>query len=241
MAELEQFFRVLVQTLAGQNPARLHQPLAIGEVSRVLPYREARRHLALNSVEEYETLLIRLCAGEGGFAQADSATQREFAAEVQRPLPDLDVIRRKSDSHLVLRTEPMAEALNGGAEERYAPREGGEAGKRGSEEAGQRVGMTELGTDEPPDRLTDGPPDRLTTRPPASPEGASPLEFVVEHPAVIRCAFCGGVLPATRQVNFCPHCGMGQDVGKCGKCGADVDVGWRYCVTCGEELHGVTL
>ena len=221
MAELEQFFRVLVQTLAGQNPARLHQPLAIGEVSRVLPYREARRHLALNSVEEYETLLIRLCAGEGSFAQADFVTQQEFAAEVQRPLPDLDVIRRKAEAHLVLRTEPMAEALNGGPEERYAPRE-----------AGQRVSGSE--------ELTDGPPGRLTTRPPASPGGASPPEFVIEHPAVIRCAFCGGVLPATRQVNFCPHCGMGQDVGKCGKCGADVDVGWRYCVTCGEELHGVT-
>jgi Double zinc ribbon len=229
MAELEHFFRVLVQTLAGQNPARLHQPLAIGEVSRVLPYREARRQLFLDSVEEYETLLIRLCAGEGGFAQADAATQREFAAEVQRPLPDLDVIRRKSDSHLVLRTEPMAEALNGGLEERYAPREGGEARKRGS-------GSQEL-PDGPPDgltdRLTDGPPDRPT-------DGPSALEFVVEHPAIIRCAFCGGILPATRLVNFCPHCGMGQDVGKCGKCGADVDVGWRYCVTCGEELHGVT-
>ena len=73
----------------------------------------------------------------------------------------------------------------------------------------------------------------------AEAQGA-PDEFVVEHPAVIRCAFCGGVLPTTRQVNFCPQCGMGQDVGKCGKCGADVDVGWRYCVTCGEELHGVT-
>lgn len=217
MAELEQFFRVLVQTLAGQNPARLHQPLAIGEVSRVLPYREARRHLALNSVEEYETLLIRLCAGEGGFAQADSATQREFAAEVQRPLPDLDVIRRKSDSHLVLRTEPMAEALNGGAEERYAPPEDGQMGE-----------------------LVEGQEARRSTGQGEGAHLSAHDEFVVEHPAVIRCAFCGGVLPATRQVNFCPHCGMGQDVGKCGKCGADVDVGWRYCVTCGEELHGVT-
>jgi hypothetical protein len=221
MAELEQFFRVLVQTLAGQNPARLHQPLAIGEVSRVLPYREARRRLPLDSVEEYETLLIRLCAGEGGFAQADAATQQEFAAEVQRPLPDLGVIRRRAESHLVLRTEPTAEALNGMPEERFAPPEDGQMG-------GWADGQQHEATEE----LTDGPT--------ASPERASPLEFVVEHPAAIRCAFCGGVLPATRQVNFCPQCGMGQDVGKCGKCGADVDVGWRYCVTCGEELHGVT-
>ena len=223
MAELEHFFRVLVQTLAGQNPASLHHPIAIGEVTRILPYREARRHLPLDSVEEYETLLIRLCAGEGGFAQADSAAQQEFAAEATRAIPDLNVIRRRAEAHLVLRTEPLAEALNGAVEGRFAPRDGGEAGTRGS-------AMEEL---------TDGPPDRLTARPTASPGGVSNLEFVVEHPAVIRCAFCGGILPATRQVNFCPQCGMGQDVGKCGKCGADVDVGWRYCVTCGEELHGV--
>jgi hypothetical protein len=234
VAELEQFFRVLVQTLAGQNPARLHQPLAIGEVSRVLPYREARRHLPLDSVEEYETLLIRLCAGEGGFAQADAATQQEFAAEVQRALPDLGVIRRKSEAHLVLRTEPMAEALNGAPEERYAPRGGGEAGKRDSGEVGREDDESE-GVPETAARMRpNGPPVRPSDRP------TEILEFVVEHPAVIRCAFCGGVLPATRQVNFCPQCGMGQDVGKCGKCGADVDVGWRYCVTCGEELHGVT-
>src|SRR5512145_1471777 len=150
MAELEQFFRVLVQTLAGQNPARLHQPLAIGEASRALPYREARRRLPLDSVEEYETLLIRLCAGEGGFAQADSATQQEFAAEVQRPLPDLGVIRRRAEAHLVLRTEPMAEALNGAPEERYAPRE---AGKRESGEAGQQE---DRDVEEP----ADGPTDR---------------------------------------------------------------------------------
>lgn len=224
MAELEQFFRVLVQTLAGQNPARLHQPLAIGEVSRVLPYREARRRLPLDSVEEYETLLIRLCAGEGGFAQADSATQQEFAAEVHRPLPDLGVIRRRAEAHLVLRTEPMAEALNGAPEERYAPPEDGQMGRWAD---GQVVGAHRGAPTSNAPAETDVPHH-------------APDEFVVEHPAVIRCAFCGGVLPATRQVNFCPHCGMGQDVGKCGKCGADVDVGWRYCVTCGEELHGVT-
>jgi hypothetical protein len=233
MAELEHFFRVLVQTLAGQNPARLHQPLAIGEVSRVLPYREARRRLPLDSVEEYETLLIRLCAGEGGFAQADAATQQEFAAEVQRPLPDLGVIRRRAESHLVLRTEPTAEALNGMPEERFAPPEDGQMG-------GWADGQQEGGADGQMGGLAEGQGARRSTGQGEGAHQSAPDEFVIEQPAVIRCAFCGGVLPATRHVNFCPHCGMGQDVGKCGKCGADVDVGWRYCVTCGEELHGVT-
>ena len=231
MAELEHFFRILVQTLAGQNPARLHRPIAIGEVTRVLPYREARRHLPLDSVEEYETLLIRLCAGEGGFAQADAAAQQEFAAEATRATPDLNVIRRRAEAHLVLRTEPLAEALNGTVEGRFAPPEDGQMGRwaDGQEEggsAGQRVGAHHGAP------VPEAPHQAEESR-------HGPDEFVVEHPPVIRCAFCGGILPATRQVNFCPQCGMGQDVGKCGKCGADVDVGWRYCVTCGEELHGV--
>ena len=54
----------------------------------------------------------------------------------------------------------------------------------------------------------------------------------------VRCPFCGGLLPPRMMINFCPHCGMGQDVGTCRNCGADMDVGWRYCVSCGEEAQG---
>ena len=56
--------------------------------------------------------------------------------------------------------------------------------------------------------------------------------------AQVRCPFCGGLLPPRMAINFCPHCGMGQDVGTCRACGADMDVGWRYCVSCGEEAQG---
>ena len=234
MAELEQFFRVLVQTLAGQNPARLHQPLAIGEVSRVLPYREARRHLPSTRWRNTRRSSFDSAPAKAVSRRPMPRPSRSSPRRCSGRLPDLGVIRRRAESHLVLRTEPMAEALNGVPEERYAPPEEGQMG-------GWADGQSEGAHHGAPlPEVPDGPPVRPSDRPTDRPEGASPPEFVVEHAAVIRCAFCGGVLPATRQINFCPHCGMGQDVGKCGKCGADVDVGWRYCVTCGEELHGVT-
>ena len=50
-----------------------------------------------------------------------------------------------------------------------------------------------------------------------------------------ECPYCGGVLPADRKVNFCPHCGQPPSGElKCPACGSEVDVGWGYCVSCGR-------
>ena len=72
-----------------------------------------------------------------------------------------------------------------------------------------------------------------------------PLEAVelvpiVEPPVVpvatARCSYCGGSLPAGRAVHFCPHCGQSQLVGQCPRCKAEVEYGWRHCVSCGTGL-----
>jgi hypothetical protein len=50
-----------------------------------------------------------------------------------------------------------------------------------------------------------------------------------------HCPYCGGSVPAGRKVNFCPHCGQPPSGElKCPACGAEVDVGWAYCVGCGR-------
>lgn len=50
-----------------------------------------------------------------------------------------------------------------------------------------------------------------------------------------QCEYCGGVLPANREARFCPHCGQPQQGElKCQGCGAELDVGWAYCLTCGR-------
>ena len=69
----------------------------------VLPYRLVRRELGVDTSEDYEALILRLCAGEGGFVQADATTQAALQAEAAKPMPDLALLRVYGDTHVVLR------------------------------------------------------------------------------------------------------------------------------------------
>ncbi len=241
MTTLDPLFRLLARALSTTNPPRLHEPIPINELmDAVLPYRLVRRELAVDTSEDYETLILRLCAGEGDLVQADAATQAALQAELAKPLPDLGLLRVYGETHIVLRADPMmAAAREVRPEERYAPPgepvpapETPEALEE--EEAEDGVGAEREPAAWVPDpvfeantKVTESAPERADR--PSNPDTA---------PAQLRCPFCGGLLPPRMMINFCPHCGMGQDVGTCRTCGADMDVGWRYCVSCGEEAQG---
>lgn len=234
MTSLDPLFRLLVRTLSEQEPPRIHQPIAINELmDSLLPYRLVRRELGVDSAEDYETLLLRLCAGEGDFVQADPAAQTALLAELQKPIPDLAFLRVHGDTHLVLRTDPLMSALEVHPERRYAPPLAAD-----EMEAEAPVERQEAPTRQDdawvPDPVFEADASATTPRDPAIP--AVPPAALDRTQA--RCPFCGGLLPPRMVINFCPHCGMGQDVGTCRACGADMDVGWRYCVSCGEEAQG---
>jgi hypothetical protein len=220
----------------------VYQPVAINELmDSLLTYRLVRRELGVDSAEDYETLLLRLCAGEGDFVQADPAAQAVLLAELRKPLPDLAFLRVYGDTHVVLRTEPLMHAMDVDPELRYAPP--GEPARPA--EGGDATGMAvdELVDEEAPARRDDAwVPDPVFE---ANASAVTPLapDMSTIPPAALdktqaRCPFCGGFLPPRMTINFCPHCGMGQDVGSCRVCGADMDVGWRYCVSCGEDAQG---
>lgn len=234
MPSLAPLFQLLVRSLSEQEPPRLHQPIPLNELmDAILPYRLVRRELGVDTAEDYETLILRLCAGEGNYLQAEPAAQDALAAELAKPIPDLALLRVWGDTNLVVRTDPMREALADRPERRYAPP-----------------------TPEPePTPVEDAEPDEATGGVSGSPawtadpvvelDSAEEDDDRVELPATegtgrdaVRCPFCGGLLPPRMAINFCPHCGMGQDVSACRACGADLDVGWRYCVSCGEEVQG---
>ena len=77
--------------------------------------------------------------------------------------------------------------------------------------------------------------------------GPSDLPFVLDDEAAAvsprtgsaPCAFCGGELPVGRAVIFCPHCGQNVGVVHCPSCGTELDVGWRFCLTCGRPMAGL--
>ncbi|MBK6457897.1 MAG: zinc ribbon domain-containing protein [Gemmatimonadetes bacterium] len=50
------------------------------------------------------------------------------------------------------------------------------------------------------------------------------------------CRYCGGVLPDGRRVTFCPNCGHNLTVQHCPACSTELEVGWKFCITCGREV-----
>jgi hypothetical protein len=53
--------------------------------------------------------------------------------------------------------------------------------------------------------------------------------------AVSCCRYCSGALPTDRQATFCPHCGLNLTTRQCPACSSELDVTWRFCVTCGRD------
>jgi hypothetical protein len=48
------------------------------------------------------------------------------------------------------------------------------------------------------------------------------------------CRYCGHRLPEQRAITFCPHCGLDLTKRQCPACSTELDVHWRFCVTCGR-------
>ena len=245
ITELEGLFRRLVREIVASSPERIHHSMTVGEVTGTyLPYRVARRTLDLHAADEYETLLVRLFAGEGGMVHLhDPAARDRFAAQAAATLPDLAILRREADARFDFWTEALAYALGPG-DRAYAPPEGDPwappdrdpyappaaappepAPVAEADDAADELDL-ELDDDEPfgiaiDADLADQPHDARL--PIASPEGP-------------RCGFCGVLLPGGRTVNFCPSCGQSQTGARCPECRNDVEEGWRHCVTCGFPL-----
>src|SRR3954471_15804312 len=123
MSDLERFFALLVRNLAAINPARLRQPLSLAEIREsIIPYRANRRALQLESSEEYELVVMRLCAGEGGLAFTEPEEARaEFEQELKSPNPDLTIVERHRKAVLGLEQKAVAKALDPKPELAYAP------------------------------------------------------------------------------------------------------------------------
>ena len=49
------------------------------------------------------------------------------------------------------------------------------------------------------------------------------------------CPYCAHTLPLGRTVKFCPSCGLNLLVRRCPGCSAEIESGWKFCVTCGRK------
>ena len=241
MTDVERFFRRLVSNLAATDPARLRRPVPLDDITgSILPYRTNRRALQLDTVEDYEAVLLRLCAGEGDLVRTEPEEARgRFAEESRNANPDLTVLYSFEDVQVTCRLEPLAWALAPEPDAAYAP-PSPDAGPEIEPEPEPAPGAAQF----------DGPDG-------ASPAELPGVEALREIPVAEErldgdelaeagetpaedprpsCIYCGGALPVHRPVNFCPHCGQSQTQILCPECRGEIEPGWRHCVNCGAAV-----
>lgn len=81
------------------------------------------------------------------------------------------------------------------------------------------------------ERLTDSP--RTDSFPAQAPAPARRLPTLVMGGP---CRYCGQPLPEGRAVTYCPSCGQNVTVRHCPACSTELEIGWRFCITCGRQV-----
>ena len=235
MTDVERFFRRLVNQLAASDPGRLRQPVPLDDIYRdILPYRAHRRALKLDTSEEYELVLLRLCAGEGDLVLTEPEEARErFVQELKSPNPDLDVLRSFEEVQITIRAEPLMRALDPlpTRSTRGPPRPEPESDPEpalvlGAAQFDDLPGLSEI---VPPDAEALGVTGRRRGIARSRRAAASRDRADAASTAAAR-------FPTTRPVNFCPHCGQSQTQILCPECRSEVEPGWRHCVNCGAAV-----
>ncbi|MGH7659045.1 MAG: double zinc ribbon domain-containing protein, partial [Gemmatimonadales bacterium] len=171
--------------------------------------------------EDYESLILRLCAGEGGFAVTEPPGIAEvFRDQADSPNPDLSIVSDLRSTLIRLVPGALAAAAPDVHTERYAP----------PSPEPEDVTTPELPFLDEPEADPEPPTPNPVT---PDPENRSPAR---EADPSNRCEYCGGILPDGRRVNFCPHCGESQTRIHCPDCGQEAEAGWRHCVGCGHAF-----
>ncbi len=225
--ELDRLFLQLIRNLAELDPSRVHGPVEVAELyQHLVPYRTHRKPLGFDTNEDYEMTVLRLLAGERGYALVEPAEAREaMEKELAGVNPDPGFFKQYGNARVSFDPGHVRAAL-GGLEAPVEP----EAEGPGPEAAvGPAIEVDALG------ELAQPPPEEGT-------EPGVPFALEEEAPAVsprttsAPCSFCGGELPIGRAVIFCPHCGQNVGVVHCPACDTELDFGWRFCITCGRQM-----
>lgn len=242
---LDRLFRRLVLNLADLDPSRIQGPVEVNELyQHLVPYRTHRSVLGIDSHEDYEMTLLRLLAGERGYAFVEPEEARTaLVNEAAGINPDTGIYRRFGTARVTFDPDLVRVALS-------------EADTQPQPAAGEVVDVAPAAPiGESPAPLLPWFPEPQDAAPAMSvdealgDEGAErpDLPFALDdesaavspHTGSAPCAFCGGELPVGRAVIYCPHCGQNVGVVHCPACGTELDVGWRYCLTCGRPMAGL--
>ena len=215
--DLDRLFERLVSVLADDAPGRLAVPFPASEVyERLVPYRSNRSILKVATHQDYEMAVLRLLAGERGYAALEPAEVRDaLQRETSESNPDTALFRQFPDAILSLNRLAAERFLRG--ERAFAPPPPPPLSASDASDEGGQEDQDDPEHDEKP------------------PLSGAAFELAEQTESPRQCPYCGETLPGSRKVNFCPQCGQPPSGElRCPACGGEVDVGWRYCVSCGR-------
>jgi hypothetical protein len=238
MDELTRFARRLVEQLAA-SPEGVDRPVPISSVrDKILPYRAHRKSLMLDSVEDYETVLLRLAAGERGFVRTlPTSAARRCQDELAGANPDLSVLDEIAGATLQITSLAAAQIVADGEEP--APPEPKRSALRfdraaaAAAAAAPPVAAAPEPAPAPPPPVAAAPESAPVTSAAAAPGAPEPARPEVRQAA---CPDCQQQTPPGLQVVFCPWCGKRLVPFTCERCQTELDSAWRHCITCGSPV-----
>jgi hypothetical protein len=231
MDALDRMYRHLVRTIRSRFPQYLSQPFDVAELNQsILPYRLHRRELGIESNEDYEIVLTELLSGARDYLIVDEHMRDALRAELASVNPDPTAFKQFAGRTVALSPTALRTLEAGPGEHVEATR------------------PSEIAAAPAPVAAPLSAPASMPEAPKATASPSAPIPNVVRqsgassapgtgafHPqAGARCRACDEVLPRGRPITFCPHCGQNVTTMNCPACGSELEVGWKFCPTCGR-------
>lgn len=247
MDELDRLYRRLVHNVRAGAPELLGRAFEVSQVyQHLVAYRTNRRELGFASNDDYELALCQLLSGSRGLLRGDPEMQEALRRELESPSPDLSVYRAWATSTVAFAPEPLREVML-----RPTPESSLVATSVNPSpvEQATMAGRPTVQVETPPSATeTPPPPPPAPTRraaeesapAPTTPKVPSSMPVARQNPVRAHagepCRFCGGALPEGRSIVFCPTCGHNLTINHCPACNSELEVGWKFCITCGREI-----
>lgn len=242
-AVVTRLHEALVDAIRQQRPAQTNQPITVAEIyQELVPYRTVRSHLGVEMNADYEYALLRLLAGEGGYARLEPAEAREaLRLEIGSPNPNVSLYRKFAGCDVWLDIEAVS-ALPPSSR----PGSGDGEPTPGTPGQSQSESAHPFATVRAPSIRSPFVYSQIEDANGGGPEGVAEDEQEAprtwsedESEQAVTCGFCHEPLPRERLVNFCPFCGADQRSPPCASCGEVLESGWRFCPSCGATVaHG---
>lgn len=245
--DCERLYRRLVAQARTNAPELMHRPFEVSRIyQQLVPYRSMRSALGMATNDDYELALCQLLSGARGLLSGEREMQEALRTELDSSNPDLAIYRAYATAMVSFTPEPLRDAL---LRPLTPERVGSVTGAHPSPVAQSALSTRPTIEVDPPVEAAANPaPAPAPTPLPVAPASAStpspalPLpDMPATRPAPIKvshgdaCRYCGGGLPDGRSVVFCPGCGHNLTVKHCAACATELEVGWKFCITCGRE------